>query len=153
MLEALLEFHRATLALKCEGLSTDQLRERAIPPSTLSLLGLIRHMAEVERSWFQRGLAGEDVPLLYYSEAEPDADFDRLYDADPDEVSVVWREECDRSRANLAAVPSLDAIAARQRINGDVSARWIVLHMIAEYARHNGHADLLRQRLDGVVGE
>ena len=79
-LEAWLEFHRATLLLKCAGLSAEQLATRSVPPSTLSLLGLVRHMTEVERSWFRRGLAGEDVPPLYYTDDNEDGDFD---DTDP----------------------------------------------------------------------
>src|SRR6266487_933202 len=86
MLNNWLEFHRATLALKCDGLDDSQLRERAVPPSTLSLLGLVRHMADVERSWFRRALAGEDAAPLYYSDDEPDGDFDNVDDADPAEV-------------------------------------------------------------------
>lgn len=153
MLEAWLEYHRATLAMKCDGLSAQQLRERAVPPSTLSLLGLIRHMTEVERNWFRRVLAGEDAPPLYYSDADPDGDFDRVDSADPDEAFAAWRGECDLSRERAAAVSSLDAAAARPRQGQDVSLRWILVHMIEEYARHNGHADLLRERIDGAVGD
>ena len=98
MLEGWLEYHRATLAMKCEGVSADQLRRRAVPPSTLSLLGLIRHMADVERLWFQRVLAGEDAPPLYYSDAEPDGEFDGVDGADPAEAFTAWRAECDRAR-------------------------------------------------------
>ena len=153
MLEAWLDYHRATLAMKCDGLSAEQLRERAVPPSTLSLLGLVRHMTEVERSWFRRTLTGEDIGPLYYSDADPDGDFNGVDDADPDEALATWRAECDYVRRLGAAVPSLDALAARTRGEERISLRWILVHMIEEYARHNGHADLLRERIDGSVGD
>ncbi len=153
MLESWLEFHRGTLAFKCDGLSAEQLRRRAVQPSTLSLLGLIRHMAEVERSWFQRTIAGRDAPPLYYTEADRDGDFDNVDDADPNEALATWRRECDIAREVLAGIPSLDDFAARQRVGDSVSVRWIVVHMIEDYARHNGHADLLRQSIDGATGD
>jgi uncharacterized damage-inducible protein DinB len=153
MLESWLEYHRATLALKCDGLSAEQLRMRAVPPSTLSLLGLVRHMAEVERSWFQRTIAGREAPPRYYSKADPDGDFDNVDDADPDEAFATWREECDASRHVLAGIVSLDDPALGVRPGESVSVRWIVVHMIEEYARHNGHADLLRQCIDGATGD
>jgi uncharacterized damage-inducible protein DinB len=153
MLESWLDYHRATLALKCDGLSSEQLRERAVPPSSLSLLGLVRHMAEVERHWFRRVLAGENVPHRYCSDADPDADFDRVDQADPGEAFAAWRSECDQARRLAAAAPSLDAAGKRPRDGADVSLRWILVHMIEEYARHNGHADFLRERIDGSVGD
>jgi uncharacterized damage-inducible protein DinB len=153
MLEAWLEYHRATLAMKCDGLSTEQLRQRAVPPSSLSLLGLVRHMAEVERGWFRRTLNGEEAGQLYCSEADPDGDFDHVDDAEPAEAFAAWRAECDHARELLAAAPSLDATGARQRRGEPVSLRWILVHMIEEYARHNGHADFLRERIDGSVGD
>jgi uncharacterized damage-inducible protein DinB len=153
MLEAWLEYHRATLAMKCDGLSAEQLRRRAVPPSSLSLLGLVRHIAEVERSWFRRTLTGEEAAPLYYSDADPDGDFDRVDDADPAEAFATWHAECDHARELLAAVPTLDALGTRRRQGKLVSLRWILVHMIEEYARHNGHADLLRERIDGAVGD
>ncbi|MBA2426275.1 MAG: DinB family protein [Actinobacteria bacterium] len=151
MLDAWLEYHRATLELKCEGLSEAQLRERTVPPSTLSLLGLIRHMADVERGWFRRGIGGEDAPPLFYSEEDPDGDFDRVDTADVAEAFERWRSECDHARKLVDAEPSLEV--TRQRREETISLRWVLMHMIEEYARHNGHADLLRERLDGSVGE
>ena len=153
MLEAWLEYHRATLEMKCDGLSTDQLREQSVPPSSLSLLGLVRHMAEVERSWFRRTLAGEDAGYIYCTDDDIDADFDRVDTADPDEAFATWRAECARARENAAAVDSLDAVGLWKRTGEDVSLRWIYVHMIEEYARHNGHADLLRERIDGATGD
>ena len=98
MLLAWLEYHRATFAWKCEGLSPDDLRRRSVPPSTMSLLGLVRHMAEVERRWFQRGIAAEDAPPLYYSDADPDGDFDNVDTADVDEAFRTWNAAVPRRR-------------------------------------------------------
>src|SRR3954469_22551876 len=95
---AWLDYHRATLAWKCDGLTDDQLRERAVPPSTLSLLGLVRHMVEVERGWFRRTMEGEDIAPIYYSAERPDDDFDDLGSATPESVFARWREECEHAR-------------------------------------------------------
>lgn len=149
-LTAFLDYHRGTLAWKCEGLTDAQLRERAIPPSALSLLGLVRHLAEVERGWFRRGVAGEKVEYRYCTDDDPEADFGRVAEASVEEAFAAWREECDRSRAIVAAAPSLDATFGQRSPH---SLRWLLCHMIEEYARHNGHADLLRERLDGATGE
>jgi uncharacterized damage-inducible protein DinB len=151
MLNAWLEFHRATLAMKCEGLTDEQLRERSVPPSSMSLLGLVRHLADVERGWFRRGIGGEDAPRRFHSEENPDGDFDDVDTADVAEAFAAWREDCDGARVAVAAAPSLDYTfaAGEQRF----SLRWVMMHMIEEYARHNGHADLLRERIDGVTGE
>ncbi len=149
-LDAFLDYHRATLALKCEGLSDEQWRTCSAAPSNLSLLGLVRHMAEVERHWFRRVLNGEDAEPLYYSREHPDGDFELLDQADPAEALATWQAECAHSRT-LAAAADLDATGThRER---EHSLRWILVHMIEEYARHNGHADLIRERIDGVVGE
>lgn len=153
MLDGWLDYHRATLAMKCEGLGDAALRERCAPPSSLSLLGLVRHMAEVERGWFRRCLAGEDTPLLYCSEQDEDGEFDNVDTADVAEAFATWKAECERARQNAAAVSSLDALAAGGRRGEDISLRWILAHMVEEYARHNGHADLLRERIDGTVGD
>ncbi|MFC4123251.1 DinB family protein [Nonomuraea zeae] len=145
-----LEWHRGTLAVKCAGLSAEQLRLRSAPPSNLSLLGLVRHMAHVERSWFRRVLNGEDLPKLWDKDRDNDADFKEVDAASAEEAFATWEDEIARARAISAAKP-LDAVGDR---NGqDCSHRWILIHMIEEYARHNGHADLLRERIDGVTGE
>jgi uncharacterized damage-inducible protein DinB len=149
-LTAFLNWQRAVMARKCEGLSADQLRQRSAPPSTLSLLGLVRHMAEVEQGWFQRTMAGEVVEPHYSSEAEPDGEFDNVDDADVEEAFATWREECRRGD-EIVAARELDAIG-RHRTGREVSMRWVLTHMIEEYSRHNGHADLLRERIDGAVG-
>jgi uncharacterized damage-inducible protein DinB len=151
MLEGWLAYHRATLAWKCEGLSPDQLRERAVPPSSMSLLGLVRHMAEVERGWFRRRVGRADAPWLYCTDDHLDGDFDDVADADVAEAFQTWRQECDHARAVAAAVPSLDDTFADK--GNTFSLRWIMSHMVEEYARHNGHADLLRERIDGSTGD
>jgi uncharacterized damage-inducible protein DinB len=151
MLAGWLDFHRATLEMKCAGLTPAQLATRAVEPSTLSLLGLVRHLADVERSWFRRRLAGEDAPPLYFSDEDPDGDFNNLDPATVDEAFATWHAECDRARQIAAALPSLDVTVGRD--GQQLSARWVLHHMVEEYARHNGHADLLRERLDGTTGE
>ena len=151
-LEGFLDYHRSTLAQKCHGLSEVELRQRALPPSSMSLLGLVRHLAEVERGWFHRVVAGGDLNDRWITDDDPDADFDRVDEADVGEAFAAWAEECDVSRAVVAETKSLDATFIHSR-RGDVSMRWVLLHMIEEYARHNGHADLLRERVDGSTGE
>ena len=149
MLEAWLDYHRATLLMKCAGLSDDQLKLRSAEPSTLSLLGLVRHLTDVERGWFRRGVGGQrgpEVEPIYYSDQRPEGDIDDLDDTEPAAVFATYTEEVERCRAATAGVP-LD-----QRV-GEDSVRWIYLHMIEEYARHNGHADLLRERIDGTTGD
>jgi uncharacterized damage-inducible protein DinB len=150
MLGAWLDFQRDTLALKCDGLTGDQLRERAVPPAKLSLLGLVRHMAEGEQQWFAMVLGGEQVPFHYYTDGNPDAEFDDVDGADVAEAFETWRSECADARERVAAAPSLDVTGSQD--GRDFSLRWIMIHMIEEYARHNGHADLLRERIDGTVG-
>ncbi|MDH2429951.1 DinB family protein [Sphaerisporangium sp. TRM90804] len=152
MLDNWLDWHRETLAVKCAGLTEDQLRERSAPPSTLSLLGLVRHMANVERAWFRRVLNGEDVPWLYKTGDDPDADLNAVDTASAEEAFATWRAEIAYAREISAAFP-LDAVGKGKRHGQDCSHRWILIHMIEEYARHNGHADLLRERIDGATGE
>ena len=150
-LTAFLDFNRATLALKCDGLSDDQLRERAVPPSSLSLLGIVRHMAEVERNWFRPVLAADDMQGIFAPGMDWEAAFRDAAAADVGEAFSTWQAECDNSRALVAAAPGL----ATRGFRGGAwfSLRWVLTHMIEEYARHNGHADLLRERLDGTTGE
>ena len=149
-LTAFLEWQRATLAQKCADLTGDQLRERSAPPSTLSLLGLVRHMADVERGWFRRTLAHDDVPPIYSSDTDPDGEFDNVETADVEEAFATWDAECRQSR-EITAAHGLDD-TGQQRSGRQVSMRWILVHMIEEYSRHNGHADLLRERIDGATG-
>ena len=148
MLDAWLEFHRATLLMKCSGLDEKQLKLRAAEPSTLSLLGLVRHMTEVERGWFRRRIAGESGDTagpIYYTDERPDDDFDALDDTEVMLVFDRYMREVEACRRAAAGV-SLDTVV------GDYSVRWIMTHMIEEYARHNGHADLVRERIDGSTG-
>ncbi|GAB3278082.1 DinB family protein [Actinocorallia lasiicapitis] len=151
-LRAHLDHHRATLAWKCDGLDDEQLRRQASPPSTLSLLALVRHMAEVERTWFRKTAAAErDLPNVW-SHAD---DYQTAYDASAStraEAFTAWQAEIEHSRRIEAATPSLDAIFHNPRTHSDVNLRMIMLHLIHEYARHNGHADLLRESLDGTTG-
>ncbi len=150
MLETWLDFHRATLVLKCEGLTAEQLRTASVPPSDLTLLGLVRHMAEVERGWFRNTMAQEGADPLYSTEEDPDADFHHSDDADPAVDFAVWRAEI-AYVSQLASTRSLEDVALSRR-GVETSLRWIYVHMIEEYARHNGHADLIRERIDGVTG-
>jgi uncharacterized damage-inducible protein DinB len=150
MLDAWLDFHRATLLWKCDGLSDEQLKRRSAEPSTLSLLGLVRHMAEVERGWFRDFAGANDTPL-YCTEDDPDADFDGLDTADITADLATYRAEVEECR-RLVADRGLDEVHTDSR-GRQISLRWIYVHMIEEYARHNGHADLLRERIDGATGD
>jgi uncharacterized damage-inducible protein DinB len=151
MLEAWLDFHRQTLLAKCAGLTADQLRLRAAPPSPLSLLGLVRHMAEVERGWFRRRVGGEKIDFQYSSEADPEGDFNNLDDADAELNFAEYQREIELAR-QAAAGHDLDETFYHNRYNVDITVRWAYVHMVEEYARHNGHADLLRERIDGATG-
>ncbi|MEU4516433.1 DinB family protein [Nonomuraea wenchangensis] len=152
MLADVLAAQRATLELKCAGLDAD-LARRTVEPSTLSLLGLVRHLADVERRWFRKVLAGQDASPRFSSAEDPDGDFDG---AVPDERVIAgawhaWREEVAFADAYVAEAPHLD-VEGHDAWRGRVSLRWVLIHMIEEYARHNGHADLLRERIDGARG-
>jgi hypothetical protein len=149
MLEAWLEFHRITLVLKCEGLDDRARRARPVPSSELSLHGLVRHMAEVERNWFRRTLRCEDTAPRLWGDPVVDGSLVVPDDADWHADLRVWETECDDSRATAAAL-ALDDTGVRD--GKPCSLRWVYVHMIEEYARHNGHADLLRELIDGTVG-
>ena len=150
MLEAWLEFHRVTLQLKCDGLDDANRKMRPIATSALSLHGLVRHMAEVERNWFRRCLLREpQTPYIWYNPEVEDSELVPLDGADWEEDLATWRAQCAQSRI-AAGEFGLDDTGLRR---GDpVSLRWIYVHMIEEYARHNGHADLIRELVDGSVG-
>jgi uncharacterized damage-inducible protein DinB len=151
MLEGWLEFHRTTLLMKCEGLDDAQRKARPVPTSALSLHGLVRHMAEVERGWFHRVLLDRpDTPHHWSDDAAEDRELVPLDDADWEADLATWQAECEASR-RAAAPRALDATGAL-RDGRPCSLRWILQHMIEEYARHNGHADLLRELVDGAVG-
>jgi len=142
--------YRLTMEMKCADLNAEQLARRSVPPSTMSLLGLVRHMAEVERYWFRQVMARQDAPRLYCSDADRDGDWNGAV-ADPDVVDEAWqawRAEVAFAEQYVAATADLGTIGTRQ-----VPLRDILVHMIEEYARHCGHADLLRERIDGRVGQ
>ncbi|MGW0712298.1 DinB family protein [Streptomyces sp. NPDC002643] len=154
MLEGWLDYHRETLALKCADLDDARLRTASVPPSELSLMGLVRHMAEVERIWFRKVLMNDDLGPLYFSDADPDGEF-HLTERDTwEEANTAWQTEIEAARRNAAGF-ALDDLSkgTHKRPGRRPSLRWIYTHMIEEYARHNGHADLLRERIDGVTGD
>lgn len=155
-----LRCQRLTLELKCAGLDAEGMARRAVEPSTLSLLGLVRHLAEMERRTFRGLIGGQDLPALFCSDAEPDGDFDGAV-ADPRVVAEAWeawRSEVDCANQVLADAPSLD-VTVDDPLNqhgsggGSLSLRDVLLGMVEEYARHMGHADLLRERIDGRLGQ
>jgi uncharacterized damage-inducible protein DinB len=155
--ETLLDYlrhYRLTLELKCEGLTAEQLARRSVPPSNLSLLGLVRHMAAVEHSWFRRVMGHQlDLPRLYRSDDDRDLDFNGAV-ADPDVVADAWeswRREVANAEQFVDAQESLD-VEGRHH-DGPISLRELLVHMIEEYARHAGHADLLRECIDGRTGQ
>ncbi len=150
MLKAYLDYYRETFELKCAGLDPARLSERSSAPSSMSLHGLARHLAGVERWWFAINFAGSELPMLYYSDDDPDQDFESLQ-GDPLAALQSWRAECERSRQIVDQASGLDQVGAVER-NGSYSLRWLMLRMITEYARHDGHADLLREGLDGATG-
>jgi uncharacterized damage-inducible protein DinB len=150
--EALLDYLRETLLWKCAGLSAVQLKRRSVSPSSMSLLGLVRHMAEVERVWFRTRIAGEGVGPIYCSEARPDGDFEDVDAADAEADFATYQREVDAARAVLAA-RSFDDTFTLTRPEATIDVRAVVLHMIEEYARHCGHADLIRECIDGATGE
>ncbi|MEU6764696.1 DinB family protein [Streptomyces sp. NPDC046853] len=150
-LRAFLDYHRATLAMKCEGLSDEELRQRSMPPSTLSLLGLVRHMAEVERAWFRRVFEDNDAPMVWSDKI----DFQAAYDASAStraEAFTAWEAEVENSRRVERKADSLDLTGNQPRWGEEVSLRMVMVHVLLEYGRHNGHADFLREGVDGTVG-
>jgi uncharacterized damage-inducible protein DinB len=149
-LEGWLQWHRSTLLSKCRGLTGEQLCQRAVEPSSLSLLGLVRHLTEVERAWFRIRFAEQKLDAIYFTEANLDGDLD---DTDPARAEVdfaAYQEEC-RLADEAARGHGLDETF---ELRGKTfNLRWIYIHMIEEYARHNGHADFLRERIDGTTGD
>lgn len=146
-----LDYYRRTFELKCEGLDPARLSERSVPPSTLTLHGLLRHLTGVERWWFRIQFAGEDLPNLYYSDDDPEQDFTAL-DDDVGEAFSLWHAECARAR-EIVAASSLEQTGTRISTGEPFTLRWLMLRMIGEYARHIGQADLVRERIDGATGE
>jgi hypothetical protein len=151
---------RLTLEMKCAGLDAEQMARRAVEPSTLSLLGLVRHLAEIERGAFRELMAGQDAPHLYTSDTDRDGDFDGAV-PDPEVVAqawAAWRAEVDFAERFVAEASSLDITANDARNEhgsggGGISLRELLVGHIQEYARHMGHVDLLRERIDGRLGQ
>jgi uncharacterized damage-inducible protein DinB len=156
LLTQFLDYQRAVVARKAEGLTQEQLGQR-LGPSTLTLGGLVKHMALVESSWFRERLLGED-PIEPWAgvdwDATPDWEFDTAGDDDPAELLEMYEAACERSREAVAQVGDLDALMAKPNRRGEqMTLRWILIHMIEETARHAGHADLLRESIDGATGD
>jgi uncharacterized damage-inducible protein DinB len=153
MLSSWLDFYRNTLLWKCQGLDDAQARTASVAPSPLTLLGLIQHLAEVERNWFRRVLAAETAPAIYHTGAPStvghDGGFDVADDGSLGDAIAIWQDEIAHARTNCASRELTDSC---RFMDSDLSLRWIYVHMIGEYARHCGHADLIRERVDGVTG-
>jgi uncharacterized damage-inducible protein DinB len=150
---------RLTLEMKCSGLDAAAMARRSVEPSNLSLLGLVRHLAGVEQYWFRQVMAGQPGPRLYKPDTDPDGDFDGAV-PDPEVVAEAWRTwraEVTFAERLVAEAPDLDVTGdydyGAPYEPGSVSLREVLVHMIEEYARHNGHADFLRERIDGRVGQ
>ncbi|HEU5331546.1 MAG TPA: DinB family protein [Actinocrinis sp.] len=144
---------RLTLEMKCAGLDAEQMARRSVPPSDLSLLGLVRHMDEGERSWFGRVMAGRDLPRIYRTEGESNAEFNGA-EPGPQVVAQAWeawRAEVEFAERFVVDAPGLDVTGTHD--SRPMELREVLVRMIEEYARHNGHADFLRERIDGRVGK
>ena len=148
--------YRLTIEMKCAGLDAEQLARRSIPPSTLSLLGLVRHLAQMENHWFQRVLQGRtDGPRLYKREDDPDWDF---AGSEPDPAVVedaftTWKSQMAQADEWLDVLEESDLGRAVGDDGDTVAPRDVIVHVIEEYARHAGHADLLRECIDGRTGQ
>lgn len=153
MLEGFLDYQRETLMMKCAGLDDKQLRTAALAPSGLTLLGLVRHLSGVERYWFREVMEGADLPGLYATEQDRDGDFHVTDEDTWARAHATWLTEVAEARRVMAAHGLDDVSVSRSRQADGFSLRWILTHMLEEYARHNGHADLLREHIDGVTGE
>ena len=155
-LAAFLDFLRETILVKCAGLDAEQLAT-PLPPSSLTLGGLLNHLALVEDSWFRErfaGLPGDELWRGVDWDADPDFEFRTAKDVEPDELRQRYREACARSREVVAAARDLDQLSVRPGRDGTHwDLRWILIHLIEETARHAGHADLIRESIDGQVGE
>ncbi|MEU3401048.1 DinB family protein [Streptomyces filamentosus] len=151
MLEGWLRWHRETLLAKCAGLDGAALARAAVEPSNLTLLGLVRHMAEVERWWFRRSFAGEDVGDLFTGPSDGDEGLDGVRAADAERDFARFRSEIEACDAAAAGHDLDETFPSSYGVR--LSLRWVYVQMIQEYARHNGHADFLRERTDGTTGD
>ena len=152
LLQGFLDYQRGTLLWKASGLTGEQLVERSVEPSSMSLIGLVRHLTEVERYWYQVCLDRRPVQPTYWTDEHPDGDFD-LVDPARAEQDLADYKAIVKLSDQIVAGYDLDHTFRRPRREGDYSVRYLLIHMIEEYARHNGHADLLRERIDGLTGE
>ena len=152
-LEEWLDYHRGTLLTKCAGLDARKLKERAVPPSRLSLLGLVRHMTDVETWSFSIHGAGAEIKFRYDTDGRPETDFEDIDDADAEADMDAFVREIEISRVAMKGKDLEEVLASRGDHPEKTNVRWLYLHMIEEYARHNGHADLLRERIDGATGD
>jgi uncharacterized damage-inducible protein DinB len=147
-----LRAYRLTFRMKCEGLDAEQLARRSVPPSTMSLLGLLRHLAAVEHSWFRRHVGGVDIPRLFKTPEDRDHDFNGAV-ADADVVAEAWAAwEAEVAHAEQV-LDGIDDLGMLVGLDEPLEIRDLVVHMVEEYARHCGHADLLRECIDGRVGQ
>jgi len=147
--------YRQTLEMKCQGLDAEQMARRSVPPSNMSLLGLLRHMADVERHWFRKVLSGDDIPRRYRTASDHDGDFNGAA-ADLEQVDdawAAWREEVAYAERCVETFEDLGTTVPIPGEGVEIAVREVLVHMIEEYARHCGHADLLRERIDGRVGQ
>jgi len=151
LLNAFLEFHRETFLWKCSGLTGEQLALRSVSTTGMSLLGLIRHLTDVERHWLREVTAGENVDMAYWGNPNRDSDFEDIRAEDAERDYATYVAEVDACRANQSL--GLDATVLRGDSGERFTFRWILIHLIEEYARHNGHADLMREAIDGETGE
>ena len=149
ILDEFLNYYRAVFRRKAEGIDDDAARTATCPPSDLTITGLVRHMAEVERSWFRRGIAGENAAPIYYSDDDPDGDL-HVGPADTLDEALPLGEARSSSPRRSWRPPALDDL---DRLREEYSVRWILVHMIEEYARHCGHLDLIREAIDGSTGD
>ena len=150
-LDAWLDFYRATVLEKCDGLNAAQLKQRPVTSSSLSLLGIVRHMTFVKQIWFENRFAGRDTADFYKTEGDRDADFNDLDDTAVENVFILFGQAIEVSR-EVATGHELDERVTTVSRGRDVDLRWILIHMIEEYARHCGHADLIRELIDGATG-
>jgi uncharacterized damage-inducible protein DinB len=149
VLAGFLDHYRATILAICEGLSDEDLR-RTVVPSGTTILGMIKHLAYVERGWFQETIAGDRVEFPFNAD-DPDEDLRVKPEETTEEILDLYRAECDRSRQIMEMVSLNDQAKGKER-SADYNVRWVVVHMIEETARHAGHADIIREQLDGATG-
>ncbi|HEY5266446.1 MAG TPA: DinB family protein [Acidimicrobiales bacterium] len=150
-LDAWLDFYRSTLLVKCDGLNLVHLSERPVPTSRLSLLGLVQHMALVELYWFAVVFKGEKIDSFFGANNDPEVDFNDLASHSPEEIFDLFDTATASARV-IGRSSDLETVGKTLRHGREVDLRWIYLHMIEEYARHCGHADILREIIDGTTG-